>query len=164
MQGRNVFLQWALMATLIALGATIAGTLGWFKHLFGSDPTHVTYVTVSVFVLATAWCGNLAWQLANGGVPKVIDVRLQHARFASSLCVSVGLIGTAIGYYIMLKNGNAMGDPSEIIKAAFANTSIAIVNTIFGAVCGVLLEVQAHFIDNALEHQMLDDEDVDGTP
>lgn len=155
MRGKEFFLRWVLTATLIAIGAAIAGALGWLRALFGADPTHITYVTLSVFLVATAWCGWLSWRLASGEHPDVIDVELRHSRFASSLCVSIGLIGTAVGFMIMLQNGSAAGDPSEVIRAAFANTSIAVVNTVFGAVCGVLVEVQSHFIDHAIERARL---------
>jgi hypothetical protein len=82
--------------------------------------------------------------------PAEVEDDLGHGWFASSLCVSIGLAGTAIGYYLMLQNGNAAGEPSEVIRQAFANTSIAIVNTVVGALCGILLEIQSHFIGHAV--------------
>ncbi len=149
MQGKSLFLRWSLFMSLVVIAVFIGVTLGWTSSL-ASDPTHVTLVTLSVFSLATAWCGRLAWKLSNGQDPEEVEEALAHGWFASSLCVSVGLIGTAIGYYVMLKNGAAVGDPSEVIRRAFANTSMAIINTVFGAVCGVIVEVQSHFIGTAI--------------
>ena len=150
MKGKRLFLQWALFVSLLCVAAMIAASLGWISLVFNSDPTHITYVTFCVFFLATLWCGSLSWKLSNGAPPDDVEDDLAHGRFASSLCVSIGLIGTAVGYYLMLKNGNATGEPSEVIRQAFANTSIAIVNTIFGAVSGVLVEIQSHFIGHAI--------------
>jgi hypothetical protein len=161
MKSKRLFLQWTLFVSVLCVGAMIATNLGWTSLVFNSDPTHITYVTLAVFMMATVWCGLLTWRLSNGASPKEVEDDLAHGWFASSLCVSIGLIGTAVGYYIMLKNGNATGDPSEVIRKAFANTSIAIVNTIFGAVSGAFVEVQSHFIGHAItkmRRQMKKDE------
>ncbi len=149
MQGKSLFLRWTLFMCLVVIAAFIGLALGGGDHL-ASDPTHITYLTLTVFALASLWCGRCAWKLSNGSDPTAVEEDLAHGWFASSLCVTIGLIGTAVGYYIMLKNGNASGDPSEVIRRAFANTSIAIVNTIFGAVGGALVELQSHFVGTAV--------------
>lgn len=153
MQGKRLFLQWSLFMCLVGVGAAIAAGLGWVGYL-RNDPTHITLVTLGVFLLATLWLGRLSWKLSNGDDPEELKEELDHGWFASSLCVSIGLIGTAVGYYLMLQGGNAGGEASEIIKQTFANTSIAIVNTVFGAVCGVIVEIQSHFIGHAIKKTM----------
>lgn len=150
MREKRLFAQWAVMASLIVVGAIFAHRLGWTAYL-QDDPTRITYVTLSVFALATAWCGRLSWRLSSGDDLRGIELDLKHGWFASSLCVSIGLIGTAVGYYMMLKHGNAGGDPAKVIEMAFANTAIAIVNTVIGAVCGVLVEIQSHMVEHAVE-------------
>lgn len=149
MKGKRLFLQWALFMSLMVCGGVIAGALGWVKYL-RDDPTHITLVTLGVFCMASVWCGHLAWKLSRGGDHAVVRDDLEHGWFASSLCVSIGLVGTAIGYYLMLRDGNAGGEAREVIARTFANTSIAIVNTVFGAVCGVIVEIQSHFIGAAV--------------
>lgn len=148
MKERKLFLQWAAMASLIVVGALLAQRLGYAAYIH-DDPTHVTYVTLSFFVLATCWCGRLAWSLSGGRDPDDIEIDLKLGHYASSLCVSIGLIGTAVGYYLMLKEGGAEGEASEIIKRTFANASIAIVNTVVGGVCGVLIEIQSKYLEHA---------------
>lgn len=148
MQGKRLFLKWTLFTSLIAIGAFIGASTGWIGYL-KNDPTHITLATLTVFAIATAWLGRLSWKLSNGHDPEVVREELDHGWFASSLCVSIGLIGTAVGYYLMLQHGNAGAEASEVIRQTFANTSIAIVNTVFGAVCGVLIEIQSHFIGHA---------------
>lgn len=143
--GKRLFLQWSLFMCLVAIGAFIAANLGWVGYV-RNDPTHITYFTLVVFCLATLWLGKISWRFSNGDDPEELEHALEHGWFASSLCVSIGLIGTAVGYYIMLKNGVGSGDPSDVVRRAFGDTSIAIINTVFGAVCGVIVEVQSHFI------------------
>jgi hypothetical protein len=150
MKGKRLFLYWALFVSLMCVGTMFAANLGWLASVFHDDPTHITYVTVSVLLVATGWCGWLSWRLSNGEDPREVDKDLDHGFYAARLCFYIGLIGTAIGYLIMLKNGAAAGDPSQVIRQAFANTAIAIVNTIFGIVCSVLVEAQSHFIERAI--------------
>ncbi|MEK9152493.1 MAG: hypothetical protein AAB692_03945 [Patescibacteria group bacterium] len=145
MKGKRLFLQWALFMSLIGVAAIIGLSLGGLA-IFREEPTHISLITLSVFFLATVWCGRLAWKLSGGHDPQDIVHELDHGWFASSLCVSIGLIGTAIGYYMMLKHG-AVG--AEGRTAMFANTSIAVINTFFGAICGVIVEIQSHFIGHA---------------
>ena len=150
MKGKTLFLRWALFMSLVTVGCLIGINLGWLKYL-KSDPTHLTLATIATFLLATAWLGRLSWRLSSGADPAEVEEDLSHGWFASSLCVSIGLAGTAIGYYLMLQNGNATGDPSTVIREAFAHTSIAIINTVTGAICGILLEVQSHFVGHAVK-------------
>ena len=150
MQDKRLFLGWALFMCLVAITAFIGVNLGWAGYV-AKDPTHITLATLFVFTIATAWCGRLSWKLSSGHDPAEIEEDLAHGWFASSLCVSIGLAGTAVGYYLMLKHGDAVGDPSEVIRQAFAHTSIAIINTILGAVCGLIVEIQSHFIGHAVK-------------
>jgi hypothetical protein len=150
MRHKRLFLKWALFASLVIIGAIVASNIGWAEHL-EKDPTHITYVTFTVFCLATLWCGRLTWRLTSGRDPHEVALELKHSWFASSLCVSIGLIGTAVGYFIMLEHGHSGGEPGQVIDQAFANTSIAIINTVVGAVCGVLVEIQSHFVEVAVE-------------
>lgn len=150
LKDKRLFLQWAVMAGLMGAGAFIAYRLGYAAYL-QDDPTHITYVTLGLFALATAMCGRLCWRLCGAYDPKRIKAGIKHGWFAGNLCMYIGLIGTAVGYYLMLKHGNAEGDPKQVIDMGFANTAIAIVNTVVGAVTGVLLQVQSHFIEVAFE-------------
>lgn len=148
MHGKRLFLQWALFVSLIAVASIVAVSLGYLRYL-KDDPTHITLVTLAVFFVATAWCGRQAWKLTGGHDPRDITYELGHSRYASGLCFSIGIIGTAVGYYIMLKHGGDGGDSSAVIQQSFAHASIAIVNTVFGAICAVLVEIQSHFIGHA---------------
>src|SRR5689334_21146434 len=119
---KRLFLQWAVMAMLIAVGAWFAFRLGYGKYL-QEEPTRITYVTCAVFVLGSALCGSLCWRLCGAYRPSRIRKGLKWARYSAHLCVYLGLFGTAVGYYIMLKGGTADLEPKDAMKAGFSNTS-----------------------------------------
>lgn len=149
MNKRSVFLQWALFACLVAMGVYVAWQSGWVEYL-QKDPTHITYLSLSAGALATLWCGRLCWKLSSGHDPDEIGIGLDIAHYASSFCVSIGLIGTAVGYLLMFKQGSVNAPASEVVRQTYAAASVAIVNTVCGAVCGLLVEVQSQAIKYAV--------------
>jgi hypothetical protein len=138
---RSEFLQWALFACLIGLGVYTAWNLDWVAFL-GKDPTHITYVALIAGGVATLGCGRIAWALSSKKDPEDIAIGLDIAHYASSFCVSIGLIGTAVGYLLMFREGGADIPVKEAVHHTFAAASVAIVNTVCGAVTGLLVEVQ----------------------
>lgn len=148
---RRLFVQWAVMASLIVAGSVIALQLGYGAYL-EAEPTRITYATLGIFALGSALCGSLCWRLCGAYRPARITKGLKYAAFGANLCVYMGLFGTAVGYYIMLKSGNMDGDPKEVIKSGFDNTSIAIINTIVGCVTSILLQIQATFAKVEFEY------------
>ena len=158
MKEKRLFLQWAVMASLIAVGTLFAFRLGYGKYL-DEEPTRVTYVTLAVFALGSALCGRLCWRLCGDYRPNQVRKGLKWARYSAHLCVYMGLFGTGLGYYIMLKSGGADLEPKEAIKAGFGSTSIAIVNTIVGIGTSILLQLQSHYTQ--VEFEYLEDEKAD---
>lgn len=155
MKEKRLFLQWAVMASLIVVGAILAAQLGYAVYI-RDEPTGITYVTLGIFALGTLLCGRLTWRLCgNYHAPKVRK-GLKYANFSAHLCVYMGLFGTAVGYYIMLKNsGVDMSDLGKVIQAGFDKTSIAIVNTIVGIVTSIILQIQT--IYTKVEFEYLED-------
>lgn len=149
MQKKTTFLRWAFFAGLIALGAYIAVKNGWLGYL-DKDATRIPYVTLCAGALSTLYCGRLCWRLSGGRDPEDLEIDLEIAHYASSLCVSLGLLGTAIGYLIMFKEGAVDGSAKEVIRQTFSTASVAIVNTVCGAVCGILVEIQSQGVKYAV--------------
>lgn len=161
---RKLFLQWALFVCLVVISASIGVSLGWTGYVFGGDPTHVTTITLCVFVFTTIWCGRLCWRTEKGDDPKTIRRSLASGWFASSVCVTLGLLGTVIGYFIMMQNvsGGAEGAAEQLVSQIRLGLGTVLINTIVGGVCGLLIEVQSHFIGQALEERT--DAEKDGAP
>ncbi|MEK7545930.1 MAG: MotA/TolQ/ExbB proton channel family protein [Patescibacteria group bacterium] len=146
MKEKRIFLQWAVMASLIVIGAVFAYRLGML-HRLKADPSHLPYVTLVAFTLATAWCGRLCWRLSKGTDPKDVKIGLILSHYASSLCVSIGLIGTVVGYIIMFLHGSEGNEEAKaVIKQVFGEANVALMNTALGGICGVLVEIQSQYI------------------
>lgn len=156
MHGKRLFLQWSLFACLVALGAAIGGSLGWFGYVFKGDPTHLTSVTLAIFVFTTAWCGRLCWRLENGDDPEAIGHSLASGWFASSACVTLGLLGTVIGYFVMMQGaGDGENAAEQLVRQIKLGMGTVLINTIVGGFCGLLIEAQSHFIGQAVRTHAL---------
>ena len=150
MKKKRLFLQWAAMASLIVVGAILAMDLGYAKFV-RNDPTHFTYVALTAFAVATVWCGRLAWMLSSGRDPDDLEIDLKLGHYASSFCVSIGLLGTAVGYLIMFQHGTVEGDAKTVMHQIFGEASVALVNTVLGGICGVLVEIQSQVIGHGID-------------
>ena len=160
MRSKNLFLQWALFVCLVLIGTAIGTSLGWMGYVVNGDPTHITLVTLAVFVCSTLYLGRLSWRLTNGGDAKVIAHKLSTGWFASSVCVTLGLLGTVVGYFVMMQGVPGTGEDvaEQLVHQIRAGMGTVLVNTIVGAICGLLIEVQSHFIEQAAKRAMLEDE------
>jgi hypothetical protein len=158
MESKSLFLKWALFACLVAIGAAIASTLGWAGYVMNGDETHLTLVNLTVLAFTTLWCGRLSWRLSNGEDPRVIKHALESGWFASSVCVTLGLLGTVVGYYMMLQSGPGGGEDAgeQLVRQIRASMGTALINTVVGGFCGLLIELQSHFIGQAAKKSLLD--------
>ena len=152
MVGKWLFLKWALFASLISIGAFIASRLGWFGYVQNGDPTHITFITLGVFVLTTAWLGRVCWKFGAGDYQSAAH-GLDSGWFASSVCVSLGLIGTVIGYFMMMQGVTGEGEEAakELVHQIRIGMGTVLINTIVGGICGLLIELQSHFIGQAVK-------------
>jgi hypothetical protein len=160
MQGKSLFLQWALFACLVVIGTLIGTSLGWFGYVLGGDPTHVTLITLAVFCGTTAWLGWQCWRLSEDGDAKAVLHSLKSGWFASSACVTLGLLGTVIGYFLMMQSVGGGGEDAaeQLVHQIRLGMGTVLINTVVGGVCGLLIEVQSHFIGQAVESRIREEE------
>lgn len=147
MKDKRLFLLWALFVALILIGVFIGARLGWVASVLKDDSTRLIAIPLVLFVVTTAWCGRLSWRLSSGDDPREIGYALPSPWFASSVCVSLGLLGTAVGYFLMIRQGG--GTAQTLFEQIRSGMGIAFINTIVGGYCGLLLEVQCHFLQQA---------------
>lgn len=162
MNHKRFFLRWALLPSLTLVGTLFAMNLGWFKVMHEGDQTHLTYVILGIFTLATLLAGRLSWRIggltSNRTVDKVNALKhsVEHGFLAESLCVSLGLLGTVFGFVVMLSGGfGDLSEGGEVTQAAVSQLTsgmaTAFITTLVGLICSIILKIQYHFIENALE-------------
>ena len=97
------------MSAIMASSVLLAG-LGLLGTLWEKDATKLSFVLLGLFAVMSGWCGYKTWRLSvfidsNKTEPYLIE-KIEHLMevgwFTSDLCLSVGMMGTVIGFIMML--------------------------------------------------------------
>jgi MotA/TolQ/ExbB proton channel family protein len=165
---KQLFLRWSLMASLIAVFAMIAASLGWFGIMYKGDFTRLTVITIGVLAAATAWCGALAWKVDRARAAprspegltafvKRLENDAEHGWFAINLCEQLGLLGTVFGFVAMLIDGFGgvtAGNQQaiqELLERLSSGMATAFLTTLVGYLCSIALRFQYHMLDRAVQ-------------
>lgn len=171
---KKIFLRWALLTTLVLVTGIIAWRLKAFHLAYHTDASRLTFVILTLFFAATAWCGRLTWlantAIENGGsAGKILFIKEiknleNHSRIideAASICTLLGLLGTIIGI-IMAFFGDGKFKGLEQQDQLGIAVGTAFITTFAGLVCCILLMVQLTNLRHALQRAAIEMEGEDG--
>ena len=165
------FLKWWIFNTLLIIASIYLYMLGFFDHLFQSDPTRISIIIISILTLFSAFCGIQIWKVC-----KNLSGRVLHGKqsilekqylllsrvgwFVSDLCLGLGLLGTIIGFIMALGSFDMIdvGDTSSIqavIKRLGSSLGIALYTTLTGLIASILLKIQYYYLDHTIENMSL---------
>jgi flagellar motor component MotA len=136
------FSSWVVIVGFTALCAVVANHLGFFKYVYANDPTKLSFLIIGLFICSSIVAG---WQCA---VRINSDNVIGKLWWCTQALVTLGMIGTVIGFLLMLSNAFASIDLSDIESTQAALTDIgigmatALLTTFFGMTGGLLLQVQ----------------------
>ena len=159
-----LFLKWWLfMAAVTALGAFFA-TQGGLGVLWEQDQTKLSFLLLLIFTHMSAWCGYKTWRLSKfldrdeteKYLVEKIEELMEAGWFASDLCLSIGMVGTVIGFITMM-SGFATIDVSDMttvqdmIKGLGSGMATALYTTLVGLICSSLLKIQYFNLSQAID-------------
>ena len=133
------FLKWWLLVILIMVGFGLAWNFEFFFFLLEHDFTNLGFFILFTFSINTVTTGIKIFKEEN-------DYELQW--FFSDALVSVGMIGTVIGFIYMLFSvfGNLdLADSSKLtiaLSEMAKGMSTALLTTLTGLVSSILLKFQ----------------------
>lgn len=142
-------LRWWAMACSMLVSAAVIQYKGLFKALWFADPTGLSFVALGIFVILTGFAGVLTYRISNNFPDSEIyknSIRyLPACWYASELLMAIGMMGTLIGFMMML--GPAL--------AGFDLAGIASAKTgIFGMATGMSTAVSVTLIGLLTSHLM----------
>jgi len=160
----TLFLKWWLIFTATIVGIVLIAINGGWLILWNEDTTKLSFVLLAIFMGMSTWCGVKTWRLScfldQEGEDKHLVEKIEHlvevGWFTSDLCLSIGMMGTVIGFVMML-SGLAQVDVSDIntvqglIKNLGAGMSTALYSTLTGLICSSLLKVQYFNLNQAID-------------
>ena len=152
---RTAFLRWWLLFTMMLFGLSCLGLYDMFSIINAGDITKISFVIFAVFSLFSCLVGRETYRLYKGKEPDLRRINLGW--FMSNQLLTLGLLGTVIGFIYMLSTTFSGIDPSKALsmKTALVNMSVgmstALYTTASGLVCSLLLKIQLMNIDYYLE-------------
>jgi hypothetical protein len=163
MNDYKLFLRWWLLITLIILGTIFAILFGIPFEIYENDATKLSFFIVGIFIIMSVRCGVQTYnkelllqnpddELAEQKI-KQINEAVEAGWFASDLCLTIGMIGTVIGFIMMLTGFGAVdaNDASSIqnlMTSMSSGMATALYTTLAGLICSSLLKIQYFNIDS----------------
>lgn len=159
-----ILLRWLLIFMLIALGSVIMYLAGFIERINAADVTKLSFVIYVIFMLFTLRVGSDAWKLSKMGhaSAKALLPRQESAWFVSDMLLTIGMIGTVIGFIYMLgmSFGEIRMDNVETVRASLvrmgAGMSTALYTTAAGLICSLILKLQVFLLGQELDHVLAD--------
>lgn len=133
------FLKWWLLMVLILIGISVAWYFEFFTFLFDHDFTRLGFLTLFIFLLNSISVGYKLYKKHDSfGVEW----------FWSDAVISIGMIGTVIGFIYMLFAVFSNIDLTDSIKMMSSlgemaeGMSTALLTTLMGLVSSILIKLQ----------------------
>ena len=134
------FLYWWLIVCVIATGSYLTHIMGWLVPLYTNDLTYITFLITAIAALTTL---NLGYKFK---VPAAVNVNVEW--FVSDVVLTLGMLGTIIGFMIMLQGtfSSIEFNDTNSIRLALSSMSqglfTALNTTLIGLVSSIVLKVQ----------------------
>jgi hypothetical protein len=149
-----IFFRWWILVSAVLIGAFLSSLWGLPALVWGFDQTMLGAVCVAIFAVITVFVGWLSWTATSARIQ-------QHAPlcwFTSELVLGIGMLGTLIGFMIMISGlfvpGADFGSAAHLqvtLANMAAGFATAAVTTIVGLTCSLLIKLQLINLEYALE-------------
>lgn len=138
----RTFLRYWLIMSVSVLGAFFAYTEGIFIMLSEADATKISFVILAIYALYSVVIGYVSYRR------KDVETYLSVGWFISETMLALGMIGTVLGFILMLGGSMAELDindatkTTEVLGKMAAGMSTALYTTAVGLICSTLLKVK----------------------
>jgi hypothetical protein len=152
---RGSFIRWWVIVILQSLSLAIAVYFGAIEEIWLNDQTKLSFVILAIWAVSTLSIGY--WHLARN--KSRVNYMTKIGWFLSETCMAIGMIGTVIGFLLML--GSAFGninvaDTASLqtaLKFMALGMSTALYTTLVGLVCGLYIKSQLVNLEHSLDRK-----------
>lgn len=141
----SMFLRWWLLFCTSCAAMFTAYSFGFVDALLAKDSTRLSFVILGIFFVFSAYVGLLTYKRSKG---TIVKVGVNVGWFITELLLALGMIGTVIGFILMLGGSFESLNVSDTssVKTALTDMAIgmstALYTTLVGMVCSQVLKVQ----------------------
>lgn len=148
---KSLFLKWWILFALVIAGSILAIITGLFHRVNDADFTKISFLIYAIFIVFSIKCGfNTA---------KVKED--QAGWFVSDIMITMGMIGTVVGFIYMLSTcfGSIDTSQPQTMSLALSKMSTgmgtALYTTASGLVCSLLLKLQLFNLEQGIENKTI---------
>lgn len=138
------FLVWWLIVVMQIIGLSTAVYFDAIPFLLENDATYLSFVIIAMWITASITIGYRALKDRND---------FETPWFIGEACMTVGMVGTVIGFMLMLGSSFAEIDPSNIesmkrvITDMASGMSTALLTTLCGLIASLFVKVQVILLE-----------------
>lgn len=147
-----LFLQWHLIFTFICVISIILFQCGIAKEIWIKDSSFLSYITYIIFLICSLYAGKLCYKISkNSKDIATYKNKSEIGWFISELCLTLGMMGTIIGFIMMLSGFDSLDiqnitSVQALLTQLGGSMATALYTTIVGLVCGSILKLQFFLI------------------
>jgi hypothetical protein len=156
----RAFLRWWLFILLVFLFNIFCLANGIFYSIWDNDITKLSFVILFLFCIQSIICGQQTWAIGfhQNNLLKIDKIKenSEVGWFMSDMFLSIGMIGTVIGFISMLGGFSSLDVNNAetvqgLIKELGSGMSTALYTTLVGLVCSVFLKIQYFNLAQGIE-------------
>ena len=147
-------LKWWLIFCLMLLATAGSGYFGLHTTLYSADTTKLSFFILGLCFSTSVWIGIKTYKVSElEDFSQSTDV----GWFVSESCLALGMIGTVIGFLLMLGTAFTNLDITnsvalqEALASMAVGMSTALYTTLIGLISSLVLKVQLVNLEVALE-------------
>ncbi len=146
------FLRWWLMVCVFIISAVILQQFGMFSALWEADISKISFILITMFTTVSSYIGFMTYKQFKE--MNVSEREVHICWWFADESQTLGLIGTVIGFLIMLtmafvnldiENTKSIEDAIKFISIGMGT---ALVTTLVGMLSSLLLKAQLMNMDN----------------
>lgn len=145
----NNFLKWWLLNATVILMLSVGSYFGLAKEVYLKDSSYLCFVIVFLYFVVSGVTGWLSVRKDNEAKYRI---NTDLGWFVSDLLLSLGMIGTVIGFIQMLAGFVEPVEGAQALKVVLGKMaygmSTALYTTLAGLIFGNLLKLQCFYLDS----------------
>ena len=148
MKENRDFFYWLIIFCCLVLAAAFAQNENMWDLIYIKDATKISWLICFITFFSSLAMGVIAYR------KRATQVTMEKLWFFSDAVVTLGMIGTVVGFMIMMSdkfqtvNFNNINSLQDLFKTVGAGIGTITVTTVVGLTSSLILKLQLQFIDH----------------
>ena len=149
----KLFMRWWILLMLMIFGACVSWYFGFYQFIWEKDFTKISFLIIALFIANTI---SIGYKTYNYTAKRRFNEYKMEWFFSDSV-ISLGMVGTIIGFIYMLFSVFVSIDVSnsekmtEVLAEMSVGMSTALLTTLVGLISSIFLKLQLMIAESKIE-------------